>query len=110
MDTNWVKHQTEPKKIGKQVTQTEKEKRAEEIARQLADNKLWHSHGRKIGIKTLTTQLKLKIRNYSQNAELRTLIRSYHDFLIEYIEREDYSFFLHSRNYFGGHYESNTNS
>ena len=31
-------------------------------------------------------------------------------FLIEYIEREDYSFFLHSRNYFKGHYESNTNS
>jgi hypothetical protein len=107
---SWTKHQTNPKKKGRRVTQKEKEKRAEEIAKLLADNKLWHSHGRKIGIRTLTTSLRLKIHDYSQDAELRALIRSYNDFLVEYMEREDYSFFLHSRNYFGGYYESNNNS
>jgi hemerythrin-like domain-containing protein len=88
------------------VRQSHKPKtRATEIAKQLADNKLWHSHGRKIGVKTLVTQLRLKIQDYSQDVELRTLIRSYHDFLVKYIERENYSLFLHSRNYFGGDYE-----
>jgi hypothetical protein len=97
---NWDTHQTNPKKLGSPVTLKEKEKRAEETARMLSDNKLWHSHGRKIGISTLTGLLRLKIDDYSNDVQLRTMIRDYHDFLVEFIQRSEYSIFLHSKNYF----------
>ena len=97
---NWDTHQTNPKKIGSHVTLKEKGKRAEEIARMLSDNKLWHSHGRKIGLSTLTGLLKLKIDDYSNDALLRPMIRDYHDFLADFIQRQDFPIFLHSKNYF----------
>ena len=86
--------------MGQPVTQQEKEQRAEDIANLLADNKLWHSHGRMIGINTLTSLLRLEIDDYSKNIELRNLIRYYNDFLVDYINRHNMSFFLHSKNYF----------
>jgi membrane-bound ClpP family serine protease len=97
---NWDIHQTNPKKLGSPVTLKEKGKRAEEIARKLSDNKLWHSHGRNIGINTLTGLLKLKIDDYSDNTKLRTMIRDYHDFLVDFVQRQDFPIFLHSKNYF----------
>jgi hypothetical protein len=97
---NWVTHQTNPEKHGRSVTDPEKRERAEEIARMLADNKLWHSHGRRIGIGTLQTVLRLKIDDYSADGDLRNQIRSYNDFLLEYILRENLPSFLHSRSYF----------
>jgi hypothetical protein len=97
---DWQTHQTNETKKGQPVTPEDKELRAEEIANMLSDNKLWHSHGRMIGIKTLTELLRLKIDDYSNNMELRTLIRDYNDFLVEYIERHNFKFFLHSKNYF----------
>lgn len=99
---DWNIHGTEPKKIGKPVTLREKEKRAKEIASMLSDNKLWHSHGRNIGVNTLTGLIRLKIDDYSQNVELRNMVRGYHDFLMEYIQREKVPVFLHSKNYFWG--------
>ena len=97
---NWDIHQTNPKKLGSPVTLKEKGKRAEEIARKLSDNKLWHSHGRNIGINTLTGLLKLKIDDYSDNTKLLTMIRDYHDFLVDFVQRQDFPIFLHSKNYF----------
>jgi len=97
---DWLVHETSPEKKGKPVTKEEKENRAEEIATQLADNKLWHSHGRMIGTKTLKELLKLKIEDYSSDPDLRSMIRGYNDFLIEYIVRQQYPSFLHSRNFF----------
>ncbi|MBA4393140.1 MAG: serine dehydrogenasease [Desulfobacca sp.] len=97
---NWQVHRTNKEKIDQPVTQQEKEQRAEEIANLLADNKLWHSHGRMIGINTLTSLLRLEIDDYSKNIELRNLIRYYNDFLVDYINRHNMSFFLHSKNYF----------
>lgn len=97
---DWKVHQTSSEMLGQAVTPEEKEKRAEEIASMLADNKLWHSHGRMIGIKTLTGMLRLKIDDYSDDMERRMLIRNYNDFLVEYIQRHNLQFFLHSRNYF----------
>ena len=64
---DWVTHQTTPALQGQPVTQAEKEARAEEIASILSNNKLWHSHGRKIGAKTLTNVLKLKIEDYTED-------------------------------------------
>jgi len=97
---NWIVHRTNPEKKGQSVTQEEKEARAEEIAKLLGDNKIWHSHGRFIGISTIQNVLKLEIEDYSQNKELRSLIRSYNDLICEYIVRVGYPLFLHSRFFF----------
>lgn len=97
---DWHVHKTNPGKKDKPVTKVEKEERAEEIARLLGDNKLWHSHGRMIGINALTNTLRLKIEDYSKETALRTLIRSYNDLIIEYIRRQNFTFFLHSKNFF----------
>lgn len=97
---NWTKHRTNKEKLDQPVTEQEKEQRAEEIANQLADNKLWHSHGRMIGIDTLSSLLRLAIDDYSKDIGLRNLIRGYNDFLVEYIQDRKYSFFLHSKDYF----------
>lgn len=97
---DWGSHRTNSDKIGKSVTLEEKEKRAEEIAELLGDNKIWHSHGRMINLLTLKNILKLEIEDYSDKNELRTLIRNYNDLLTEFIARNGYKVFLHSREYF----------
>ena len=68
---NWDKPRTAPAKSGQAVTSEEKDERATEIARDLGNNKLWHSHGRSIGIVPLTRILKLEIEDYSTNAVLK---------------------------------------
>lgn len=93
---NWDNHNS----TGKAVTKIEKEKRAEDIARLLGDNGLWHSHGRSIGISTLVNVLKVKIDDYSEDTEFRDLIRGYNDLICEYILRHGLKAFLHSRIYF----------
>jgi hypothetical protein len=97
---DWTTHATSPTKRGQPVTEAEKQQRAEEIAKLLSDNKIWHSHGRKIGIGTLQSLLKLKIEDYSTDSDLRGKIRSYSEFITDYISRHEYPFFLHSRRYF----------
>jgi Serine dehydrogenase proteinase len=97
---DWTEHQTTPSKIGTPVTQDEKEERATEIAEMLGSNKLWHSHGRMIGIDTLRNILRLKIEDYSNDTVLRPLIRSYNDLITEYLAKSQVEIFMHSRNYF----------
>ena len=97
---DWNTHETTPAKLGHPVTDDEKLARAEEIAKLLGDNKLWHSHGRMISAATLQRTLRLKIDDYSADNTLRRLIREYNDLLIEYISRSDFKFFMHSKNYF----------
>ena len=97
---DWTVHGTNPVKLNQPVTHQEKIERAEEIAKQLGDNKLWHSHGRMIGPATLLSLVRLKIDDYSHDTTLRPLVRSYNDLLVEYIARSDYKFFMHSRNFF----------
>lgn len=97
---DWKTHQTDPDKLGKKVTKSEKEDRAEEIAKLLGDNKIWHSHGRMIGIATLTRILRLKIEDYSKDDSLRDMIRSYNDMLTDYIVRTNRPYFFHSRRFF----------
>lgn len=93
---NWSNHSSN----GNPVTIEEKQQRAEYIAKKLGDNKRWHSHGRSIGMKTLTTELKLKIQDFGQDATLTHLIRDYNDMICEYIARSGNQAFLHSRVYF----------
>ncbi|MNJ40330.1 Serine dehydrogenase proteinase [compost metagenome] len=90
---DWATHSvTNP---GTLVTQAEKEARAEQIAKDLSDNNRWHSHGRMIGIQTLTDGLKLKIEDYTDDAELRQNLRIYSELLAEHAERQQSAFMLH---------------
>lgn len=97
---HWTKHQTDPLKKGKNVTKKEKEEQAEKIANLLSNNKLWHSHGRKIGVKTLQDVIKLKIEDFSEDIPFRNTIRSYTEFLTDYITRHGIQAYLHSRAHF----------
>ena len=97
---DWKVHQSDATKKGQPVTASEKETRAEEIARVLGDNQKWHSHGRMIGPETLRADMRLVIENYSKDEKLRPMIRAYNDLIVEYIVRNNYANFLHSRNFF----------
>lgn len=97
---NWAVHRTDVTKIGQAVTDEEKRERAEQIARRLGDNRLWHSHGRMIGPGTLTKLLRLEINDYSSDEILRPLIRSYNDLLTDYVARGGFNRFLHNRDFF----------
>lgn len=97
---NWTVHNTSPDIQGNPVTDEQKKERAEEIAKILSDNKLWHSHGRKIGVRTLQDILRLKIEDFSTNIDFRKKVRAYSEFITDYINRHDFQFFLHSRRYF----------
>ncbi len=93
----WDVHGTNPLKLGQPVTDDEKKERAEEVAKCLSNQKLWHSHGRNIGVNTLRDVVKLKIEDYSGDDELRKLIRSYNDLITDYIIQKGFPTFLHSR-------------
>lgn len=93
---DWLTHSSS----GAEVTLAEKQERAEDIASKLSNNSIWHSHGRSIGINTLTSILKLKIEDYSDNDDLRDKIRDYNDLICEHIIRIGAKAFVHSRVYF----------
>lgn len=97
---DWATHRSDQNKRGQPVTLEERQQRAEEIATLLADNKIWHSHGRKIGVKTLQNLLRLEIVDYSADNDLRGKILAYSEFITDYINRHDFPFFLHHRRYF----------
>ncbi len=92
---NWNTHNS----IGNPVTPQEKEDRATEIARDLGDNKIWHSHGRSIGVSALTHILKLKIEDYSGDVVLTKIIREYNDLICQYIGRNNGEMFFHTRGF-----------
>ncbi len=90
---DWTEHQTT--NAGSTVTDREKSDRAEQIAKDLSDNNCWHSHGRMIGINTLTDVLKLKIEDYTDDSKLRQNLRIYSELLAEHAERQQSPFMLH---------------
>lgn len=81
---------------GRSVTPEEKVLRAEEIARDLSDNKKWKSHGKGITIQELTA-LRLKIEDFSGDAQLRPLIRDYYNAMDEYVRMRNLKLFIHNR-------------
>jgi hypothetical protein len=93
---DWVQHRSVGPKQGQPVTQAEKEERANEIAMQLGDNKLWHSHARRIGINTLRNKLRLEIDDYSQIDDLREKINNYHDLITDYMRSQNWSIFINA--------------
>ena len=88
---SWNQHRN-----GNQVTLAEKQQRAEEIAKELSDNKVWKSHGKGITISELTN-LKLKIEDYSNNQKLRSLIRDYYNTMDEYVRTHNLGLFIQNR-------------
>jgi|AZIJ01.1.fsa_nt_gi hypothetical protein len=90
---DWTHHRTT--NPGAPVTEEQKEERAEQIARDLSDNNLWHSHGRMIGINRVTNGLKLEIEDYSNEKDLRQNLRIYSELLAEHAERQQTTFMLH---------------
>lgn len=87
---SWTVHRTDAEKSGQDVTSGEKEERANEIATMLGNNKEWHSHGRRIGIKTLQEKLRLEIEDYGDTVDLRTKITDYHDLITDYMTRQNF--------------------
>ena len=80
------------------VTAEEKVTRAQEIAEKLSNHKHWHSHGRMIGIKTLTTDLKLRIEDYSNLVDLKAAIRQYSDLLLDCVKTRNLNYMFHWTN------------
>ena len=91
----WTTHSS----TGQLVTPEEKTKRAEEIAADLSDHKKWHSHGRMIGIQTLTKDLRLQIEDYSNTEALKDPIRVYSDILLDCAKSRKLSYFFHSASF-----------
>jgi len=91
---NWNIHTN-----GNIVTLEEKISRAEEIAAKLSDINLWKSHGRPINIEILENDLKLKIEDYGKDPKLGSLIRNYHRFIVDYINKNGFNFYFHTRKF-----------
>lgn len=92
---NWNITETNKEK----VTKKKKQERAEDIAKMLGDHKKWLSHGRFIDIKRLQSELKLKIKDYS-NEEYREKIVVYYDMMRSYIREKGLQAFIHTRTFF----------
>lgn len=88
---NWSNHRD-----GRPVTLKEKNARAEDIAKQLSDNKKWKSHGKGISINELSS-LKLKITDYSDDINLRPFVRDYYNAMTEYVRTHSLPIFVHHR-------------
>jgi Serine dehydrogenase proteinase len=90
---DWNEHRTN--NPGSPVTDNEKTQRAEEIAGQLSNHKLWRSHGRNLNIERLV-ELRLEIDDYSDQNDLREAIRQYNDLLTAHVDRNQLPVYLHS--------------
>lgn len=90
---DWTEHRTT--NPGTQVKPCEKQARADEIATALGNHTLWRSHGRSIDLPKLEA-MRIEIDDYSDNDELRNLIREYNDPLTGFIDRMGLGFFMHN--------------
>ena len=91
---NWSTHSS----TGQPVTQSDKKKRAEDIANELGNNKTWKSHGRPINIEALES-LKLQIKDFSDMQSERGAIRKYYNLLQEFCRKYNMQMFIHTRKF-----------
>lgn len=92
----WTNHSS----TGHPVTEEEKRVRAKEIAEHLNNNERWHSHGRGIQRETLANEIRLKIDNLEDDPKLLQHLQDYFDLLRDYMAREQYPQFVHTREFF----------
>ena len=95
---NWQIHSTNKAP----VTADEKKQRAKEIAAVLSDNERWHSHARMISRDILISdpELRLKIERLEDTPNLSSALNDYFGLLQDYVQREQYPSFVHTREYF----------
>ena len=84
---------------GQAVENQEKIDRAMEIAEALSNHNRWHSHGRMIGIQTLTNDLRLKIEDYTNDDDLKSVIRKYSDLLLDCVQNRGVDHMFHIMGY-----------
>lgn len=82
------------------VTDELKKNRARHIATLLNNAERWHSHGRPINMNVLQEEVGLKIENIFDHKDLREEVRRYFDLLRDYMNREQFLSFIHTRGYF----------
>lgn len=82
------------------VTDDMKRERAEAIATQLSKHDRWATHARGIHMHTLTTELNLKIDDYSADQKLKNLVWNYFWFLRDFLLRKEVTSFVHTRVFF----------
>jgi hypothetical protein len=78
------------------VTPEKREERAKEIAEKLSETKKWRSHGRGISKTVLDREVKLKVKDFGEDAELSPAIRSYNDLLLDFAGRVNLYAFVHT--------------
>ena len=94
---NWDIHSS----TKKSVTDDEKRQRATEIAEALSDNERWRSHGRMISRDTLISDpIRLKIEKLEDTPNLVSALNNYVGLLKDYVQRGQFSSFVHTREYF----------
>ena len=93
---NWQKTETR----NEVVTEDYKKQRAEDIAQLLSNSSRWHSHGRSIDMHTLVEEVNLRIEDYHEIQDLTNIIDEYFELLRDYISRQNFPAFIHTRNYF----------
>lgn len=87
---NWLpRHKFKNWKVtrsrSKKVSPADRKSRAKQIGEILSNPERWHSHGRGIGLRELTSnEINLKIDNFGEDGHLNKLIRQYYDLLIDY--------------------------
>ena len=72
---------------------------SQEIADILSNNNEWKSHGRPINIETLENKLRLRIEDYSNNDDLRNLLRQYYDLLSDYVKSHKMPIFVQTKSF-----------
>ena len=94
---NWDTHSS----TGRTVTENQKKRRAKEIAAVLSDNRRWRSHGRMISRERLISDpIRLKIERLEDTPDLSTALDEYIGLLKDYVRREQFPSFVHTREYF----------
>lgn len=77
-----------------------KEERAKDIAALLNNPERWHSHGRAIDRQTLCEEVNLKIDDLEQSPLLHKRVRNYFELVKDYMHRENFLSFIHTKEYF----------
>ena len=93
---DWTAHSS----TGRKVTGKEKKKRAAEVADILGDNERWRSHARSVFRDTLQDEIRLKIDHLEDVEGLDDGLNEYYWLLKDYMGREQYISFIHTREYF----------
>lgn len=82
----------------KAVSMADKKRRAAQIAEVLGNAKKWHSHGRGITMRELQgSEIKLKISDFGQDADLGYKIRRYYELFLDYGQKINSQYAIHNR-------------